>query len=187
MNLKSKVKEVPGFPGYFADKIGNVYSTKRTKSLDKLRLLKPYINPEGYPTYGLVRDKKRIPLCGHRIVAMAFLPPRPSDHHGVRHLDGNPANNRASNLAWGTQAENIADKSRHGTLATGDRNGRRKHPDSYPIGSKMPTSRLNESQIVEIRRIRGEGQTYLDIAKMFGVAKSTIAAIIVGKNWSHVK
>lgn len=33
----------------------------------------------------------------------------------VRHLDGNPANNHVSNLAWGTRSENVLDAVRHGT------------------------------------------------------------------------
>ena len=44
----------------------------------------------------------------HRLVALAFLPPPPSEMHTqVNHIDGNPANNRADNLEWVTRSENI--------------------------------------------------------------------------------
>lgn len=51
----------------------------------------------------------------HRAVAAAFV----GDVTGrvVRHLDGDPTNNAPSNLAIGTQQENILDSVRHGTHA----------------------------------------------------------------------
>ena len=44
----------------------------------------------------------------HRLVALAFLPPPPSETHTqVKHKDGDPANNRADNLEWVTRSENV--------------------------------------------------------------------------------
>ena len=41
----------------------------------------------------------------HRLVAQAFLAPPPSEKHTqVNHIDGDPANNRADNLAWVTRS-----------------------------------------------------------------------------------
>lgn len=42
-----------------------------------------------------------------RLVAEAFHGPAPFDRAVVMHLDENAANNRADNLAWGTQRENL--------------------------------------------------------------------------------
>lgn len=50
----------------------------------------------------------------HCLVLEAFVSPRP-DGMVTRHLNGNPADNRVENLAWGTQAENMRDAVRHGT------------------------------------------------------------------------
>lgn len=50
----------------------------------------------------------------HRLVMAAFVGPCP-DGMEVRHLNGDPADNRLENLAYGTRAENIADAVRHGT------------------------------------------------------------------------
>lgn len=58
----------------------------------------------------------------HRLVAAAFLGPCP-DGMEVRHLDGNPANNLLSNLAYGTRSDNASDRVAHGT----DRNARKTH------------------------------------------------------------
>lgn len=50
----------------------------------------------------------------HHLVAAAFLGPRPPGAV-VRHLNGDSRDNRPSNLAYGTPAENIADSIAHGT------------------------------------------------------------------------
>lgn len=43
----------------------------------------------------------------HRLVCEAFNGPSPFERAVVMHLDENPANNRADNLKWGTQKENL--------------------------------------------------------------------------------
>ena len=53
-------------------------------------------------------------LSVHRLIALAFLGPSPFDGAVVNHLDGDPRNNRASNLEWVTQSENL----RHKPFAT---------------------------------------------------------------------
>jgi hypothetical protein len=43
----------------------------------------------------------------HRLVAEAFHGPPPFDDAVAMHVDENAANNRASNVRWGTQKENL--------------------------------------------------------------------------------
>ena len=50
----------------------------------------------------------------HLLVMAAFVGPR-EEGMVCRHLDGNPANNVLSNLAYGTPVENAADMIAHGT------------------------------------------------------------------------
>jgi hypothetical protein len=43
----------------------------------------------------------------HRLIAEAFHGPAPFDGAVAMHVDENAANNRADNLRWGTQKENL--------------------------------------------------------------------------------
>lgn len=43
----------------------------------------------------------------HRLICEAFHGPAPKDRPVCMHLDENSANNRATNLSWGTQKENL--------------------------------------------------------------------------------
>lgn len=53
----------------------------------------------------------------HRLIAKAFIP-NPNNLPIVRHLDDCPENNEISNLAWGTQKDNIMDAKRNGRTFT---------------------------------------------------------------------
>lgn len=50
----------------------------------------------------------------HHLVMEAFVGSRPSGCD-IRHLNGNPADNRLENLRYGTRQENAQDALRHGT------------------------------------------------------------------------
>lgn len=115
-------KEIPGTGGYQASTRGRVKSPPHVRpnaltggvSEHSGRVLKGSVNKTtGYRIYyvgGAV--KKR--LLGHRLVALAFHGEPPEGCPLVRHLDGNPDNNKPENLAWGTYSENEADKKTHG-------------------------------------------------------------------------
>jgi hypothetical protein len=91
---------------------GRVASLPRLRVL-KRRIIKGSVEPRGYIQVALsslgVITKWRV----HVLVAAAFIGARPPGAV-IRHLDSNPANNNVENLAYGTQAENIADVIRVG-------------------------------------------------------------------------
>ena len=64
----------------------------------------------------------------HRLVAEGFHGPAPSEGAVVMHIDENAANNRANNLRWGTQKENLNAPGfkRYCRSRTGDLSPRRK-------------------------------------------------------------
>lgn len=96
---------VPGYPGIEASDTGMI----RRNGIEK----KQSKDSKGYLRVALTVGGKYLSVYVHRLVAAAF--------HGeptgplVRHLDGAPANNIPSNLAWGDTSANIRDSVRHGT------------------------------------------------------------------------
>lgn len=92
---------IPSFPNYSATSCGQIYSNKRKK------FLKPSA-AERYLTVGLRKDGKTYSKRIHRLVAEAFL----GDVQGkvVRHINDNPRDNRAANLAIGTAIDNGRDR-----------------------------------------------------------------------------
>lgn len=113
-------KDIDGFPGYQVSTNGKVrsYINNRHGVGDKVHVLKPIVNHNGYETVCLGRGNRRLV---HRLVAAAYLP-NPDDLPLVRHLDDNPRNNSYKNLAWGTQTDNMQDCVKHGRLC-GDTSG----------------------------------------------------------------
>ena len=87
------------------------------------RELAQQLNSHGYPAVRLVINGQRKKFLVHKLVAERFLPERPSEHHEIRHLDGDKTNNSASNLAWGTRKENAADRELHGKTSKGESHG----------------------------------------------------------------
>ena len=97
-------KSIPDHEGvYEIDSGGNI------RNLNTGRELRPYLNAGGYREVTLGRKSWRV----HRLVLLAFVGP---SELGVRHLDGDKLNNKLSNLAYGTQRENVHDSMRHGTF-----------------------------------------------------------------------
>lgn len=114
-------RPVPGWEAlYEVSGAGRVRSLPRTvaggngsHAVRGGRILQPVPDPDGYAFVSLSNGTaKRASV--HSLVAAAFLGPRPTPEHEVRHLDGDPANSTLTNLAYGTGAENWEDRRRHG-------------------------------------------------------------------------
>lgn len=97
---------VPGHPDYDAHPSGAVRSRKRGEP----RELVGWLDGNGYHRVHL--DDAH--YATHAIIALTFHGPRPEGMQ-TRHLNGNPLDNRAENLQYGTPAENQADRWAHGT------------------------------------------------------------------------
>ena len=98
---------------YEVSDLGQVRSLPRRTTSG--RVLKPQpVSKFGHLEASLSRNGKVSRQLVHRLVLAAFVGPCPEGEE-VRHLDGNPGNNRLSNLAYGTRGENNLDAVRHGT------------------------------------------------------------------------
>jgi len=80
------------------------------------QILLPRQHRSGYLHVTFNRSGYRTSHQVHVLVLTAFAGPRP-DGMVVRHLNGDRADNRLANLAWGTASENVHDTVRHGTHA----------------------------------------------------------------------
>lgn len=109
--MKSELYEwrpVVGYEGlYEVNNLGEI------RSLDKFvnrnggitcmtgRILKAWLNNQGYYIIDLYKDGKRKHIGVHRLVGQAFIP-NPNSYPHINHLDRNPKNNRVENLEWVT-------------------------------------------------------------------------------------
>jgi hypothetical protein len=103
-------------------------------------------------------------------VLECFKGPRPKGLTAA-HDNGINDDDRAENLSWKTQKDNIDDKRRHGTYQEGDKASRRI---------------LTSEQVLTMRAMRARGMKFKDIAGAFGVATCTAYAAIKGNNWRSI-
>ncbi len=114
MSLEESV-EIPGYPGFRIDRSQTVWGL-RGRPLRAQTVRGGYLAVGVKRPGGSSREKKPV----HQLVLIAFVGPRPAGAI-TRHLNGNPADNRPENLAWGTALENARDALRHGTTDRGQR------------------------------------------------------------------
>lgn len=108
VHLVPASSSVPGFPGYrvrasgvVIGKTGKVLTPRVVRASRSGNL--PYLRVALYGPDG--RSERLI----HHLVLEAFVGPCP-DGMEARHLNDDPQDNRLENLAWGTKAENAADR-----------------------------------------------------------------------------
>ena len=105
---------------YFVTPYGAVFSHTNWRGCAE-RELRQFIHRGYYTVRVTVAKGKRKRMFVHQLVAWFFCGERPSLLHEVRHLNGNPLDNRADNLAWGTQKDNADDRERHGRTSRGEK------------------------------------------------------------------
>ena len=140
---------------------GEIVSLYRKKAMR----LKPTMSGS-YFAVGVGEEKKTTHI--HRLMAESWFGPAPFPRAVVRHLDGNRFNNKVTNLACGTHAQNSADQIAHGTHAAGERNG---------------NAKLTRKAVAEMRALRTAGRTFKSIAGEFGVSPMTAHRAITGGSW----
>ena len=155
-------------PGYEVTADGRVTSTDSNWRGYGVRELAQVANSHGYARVRMMIDGKRTSRLVHSLVAAAFLPPRPSPDHQVRHLNGNRMDPRAENLAWGTAKENADDREAHGTTARGERNG---------------FAKLSRNAVAVIRALHQNGITGKEIASHTGVSERAVWRVLHGETW----
>lgn len=155
------VRPVPGYPGYSVTTRGEVFGKRSdttaglTQEEGRQGHCRVTMHREGSPRSG---EREFV----HRLVLAAFVrPPVPGEQ--ACHRNGDPTDNRLSNLYWGTQADNWRDRRSHG-------NGRSYH-------------KLSVEDVAEIRRRYGAGESAYRIAQDYPVSDTQIRNVISDRQW----
>jgi hypothetical protein len=156
-------KPIIGWP-YEVSSHGQV---RRTGSLACLKMHAAYY---GYRRVVLSWHGKLHTFTVHRLVAEAFIGPRP-DGLVINHKDGNAGNNVVSNLEYVTPKQNSQHLQLLKVANKGSRNGR---------------ARLAEAAVHDIKEQLSLNVSCPRLAKQYGVCLQTICNIANGTTWRHV-
>lgn len=175
---------IPGWVGlYEASTLGRIRSLDRewvqphtrtgrpVKMTKKGRVLRTPRERTGYQRVTLRAPGRKEVRSVHQLILEAFVGMRP-DGMVCRHLNGDPADNRLCNLAWGTVEQNVRDREDHGRTVR---------------GSKHWQSRFSEDEVLKIRQEKASGMGISDLARKYHAPISTINNLLEGgKNWKHL-
>jgi hypothetical protein len=167
-------KSVVGHEGWYeVSNMGMVRRIAGGNGTHPMRLVKSVVGRNGYRQVSLCLCGKRTTYLVAHLVADAFLPPKSPTDTVVRHLNDDPSDNRAVNLARGTHKDNAADAIR---------NGRRCSSGITNYGAK-----LTEDNVREIRRLYATGNfTQAGLASRFGIRQGSVSVIVRRRTWKHV-
>jgi hypothetical protein len=173
-------KTLPEYDSYQVSNLGRIASAGRVvNSVQGSRrtsygcsIIKSTDNGRGYKLVTIQVNMRRKNFYVHRLVAAAFLP-NPENKKEVNHIDGDKANNRASNLEWATRLENIQHAKINGLS---------------PIGESTGMAKLTESNVIEILDALKENPQLNKTAlgRKFGVNCTAIIKISKGQRWKHI-
>lgn len=176
-------RDVFGYEGYYrVSDLGRIKSldrmVKHPRGVQMLRkgvMLKVHRKSKK-SIYAVVSlNKKSVNHCRtlHRVVAETFIP-NPDNKPEINHKNGNKKDNRSGNLEWATRSENTIHAFQNGLIT--------------PVrGSKNNLAKLNEEQVLEIRRrLADKSITSIELAKEMNVSKGLIYMIKRRLVWKHI-
>jgi len=142
-----------------------------TRSVNGI-LLKEGFDSWGYKSISLYKDGIRKTFKVHRLIALNFIP-NPENKPCINHINGIKTDNRIENLEWCTDKENFNHAMETGLVK------------NYGIYNK--NTKITESDVVEIFKLRKQGLTHMSISKLFGLSRPVVSNILARKIWKHVE
>lgn len=144
---------------YQVSNLGRVRGLPKKRGRQHCKILSHFVRSDGYVTTTLSKNGQLRTFGIHRLVASAFVS-NPEGKPQVNHIDGDKANNAASNLEWVTRLENI----RH----------------SWETGLRdIDTTYAKKRRAV----VRGDGEVFASIteaAKSSGASPQGISRVLKG-------
>ena len=169
-------RSVAGYAGFYeVSDYGRVRSLPRCvggrwgNEFRSGQLIKMRPNHEGYLLVGLRKGGVKKHFAVHILVLRAFVGPPPVGLE-ARHKNGNSGDARLTNLVYGCHAENMADKTLHGTAIWGEHH---------------PLAKLTEVAVREIR-LKSCLFSGRELAQQYGVSKHAINAMLRGDTWGRM-
>lgn len=162
--------------GYEVSNLGRVRSIDRVKRFSQIGrggyevtrnmkvkgcLLRPSPKPNGYLVVHLSGKREYV----HRLVLFAFVGPQPDWMECLHGDENNKANNKLSNLRWGTRSQNVR--------------------ESMARGERRHNAKLKDKDIPVIRAQLAY-RSCAQIGADFGVSKAAIRFIREGRSWNHI-
>jgi hypothetical protein len=170
--MKEIWRDIPGYEGQY-----QVSNMGRVRSLDRVvmrkhrwgghlvawkykgKILSGKPKGSGHLNVGLGANNTKLV---HRLVLLAFVG-EPKNGQECLHTNGNPQDNRLSNLRWGTRVENKNDERKHAQL----------------FGRRQGSSQLSTETIRDIKQelTNPNRPSQKVLAKKYGVHVNTISNI----------
>lgn len=161
-------KSIPNYENYYVSNLGNI--KRNNKLLKQWNLTKKLYKNYSYKCVSLSKNGIVKKFLVHRLVASSFVN-NPLLKSFVNHINCNSIDNRAENLEWVTNKENLIHASKNGLMER---------------GSKRHNAKLKEEDILKIRSLSGI-KSHIEISKMFNISQPIVTRIINKKVWKHVE
>ena len=167
-------RTIPGYEGYYeASDQGRIRRVAGGKGASIGRVLKLYIEKNGYGTVRLSRDNTNKKYTVHRLISLTFFGER-LDGMTVNHKNGIKTDNRSCNLEYMTRSENSLHA--HRVLKV-----------RHAKGEDCNKSGLKSKDILTIFEKLAQGVQGKDIAGQYGVTNEAIYDIKYRRTWGHVE
>lgn len=186
--MKEPVEEwraIAEFPDYAVSNLGRVKRATPGRNTHPGRILSIQLNTWGYSSVGLCRDGRGHSQTVHRLVALAFLGGRSQIRNTINHKNAIKTDNRASNLEWCSQQENIDHAGRMGHRAFGEKNGTHTNPDRVCRGIQHGLAKLSESGVAQLFILVRAGWSTPEICRYLGVGRTTVFDTKAGRRWNE--
>ena len=173
-NIESEIWiPITGYEGFY--EISNMGRIKGIDRVDcmgqfrKTKISKQCFDKNKYLLISLSRDRIDKTFRVHRLVGFHFIP-NPENKKEINHKKGIKTDNRASELEWSTNKENI-----HHSISIGIKRSIK--------GESNPGAIINQELALKIFNYQGKLR---HVASHFNIDKQIVSRIKRGLNWSHV-
>lgn len=173
---------IQGYGGsYEVSDQGNVRSLKY-RNRAEVRKIKQHKDRKGYLLVSLCKEGKMLTKKVHRLVATAFIPNN-EDRPQVNHINGDKADNRATNLEWCTDSENLRHAYRCGlkraSAEWGTVLGKKHGAESRAKWRKKQMKSIIATNTITGATIKFESAA--EAEKILGIDHSSIAKVCRGR------